>query len=208
MHELAVNSEGCIDDQDYYTYKKNNMTNLGCGTSFSYFYFLSFTIIIAWLIMNLSVAAVIEGLENAKQQNSGTVAGDDVQYLLDAWQEYDPKATGWIDVLDFICLIIELPPPFGNPELTKTCKFTPKKFERAKRLIYNMDSFYINEEKHILVKNKDILRILAAYKIQTYEGKNQSLHFKDIYQILVKRIFQEEFDDFNISKYLKKKMKN
>jgi hypothetical protein len=30
-------------------------------------YFLSFTIIIAWLIMNLSVAAVIEGLENAKQ---------------------------------------------------------------------------------------------------------------------------------------------
>jgi hypothetical protein len=30
------------------------------------------------LIMNLSVAAVIEGLENAKQQNSGIIAGDDV----------------------------------------------------------------------------------------------------------------------------------
>jgi len=38
---------------------------MGCGSQFSYVYFLSFTIIIAWLIMNLSVAAVIEGLENA-----------------------------------------------------------------------------------------------------------------------------------------------
>jgi len=61
------------------------MQTMGCGATFSYIYFLSFTIIIAWLIMNLSVAAVIEGLENAKQQNSGTVSGDDVQNLMDAW---------------------------------------------------------------------------------------------------------------------------
>jgi len=32
--------------------------------------------------------------------------------------EYDPKATGWISVVDFICLLIELPPPFGDIELT------------------------------------------------------------------------------------------
>lgn len=60
----------------------------------------------------------------------------------------------------------------------------------------------------ILVKNKDILRILSAYKLQTYEGKVHRVHFKDIYQILVKRVFKEEFDDFEISKYLKTKMKN
>jgi len=69
MHELS-GSDGasdCIDDQDYETLKRNNMNTRGCGNSFSEFYFLSFTVIIAWLIMNLSVAAVIEGLENAKQ---------------------------------------------------------------------------------------------------------------------------------------------
>jgi hypothetical protein len=27
------------------------------------------------------------------------------------------------------------------------------------------------------------------YKIQTYEGKGNKVHFKDIYQILVKKIF-------------------
>lgn len=36
----------------------------------------------------------------------------------------------------------------------------------------------------------------------------QRVHFKDIYQILVKRVFKEEFEDFEISKYLKTKMKN
>lgn len=119
MHELSRNDQqiDCINDQDYEIFAANNNVVRGCGSSFSYVYFLTFTIIIAWLIMNLSVAAVIEGLENAQLQNSGVVEGDDVNALIDAWMEYDPKATGWIDVLDFICLVIELPPPFGSPEL-------------------------------------------------------------------------------------------
>jgi hypothetical protein len=51
------------------------------------------------------------------------------------------------------------------------CKFTPKKFNKAKNMIYNKNSFFVNEDKLIIVKNKDVLRILAMYKIQTYEGK-------------------------------------
>lgn len=34
------------------------------------------------------------------------------------------------------------------------------------------------------------------------------LHFKDIYQILVKKVFKENVEDFEISKYLKRKMKD
>jgi hypothetical protein len=122
--------------------------------------------------------------------------------------EYDPKATGWIGILDFICLIVELPPPFGNEKLTKMCKFTPRKFKEQKNSVYNKDSFYINEEKCIIIKNKDILQILSKYKIHTYQGKANRVHWKDVYQILVKKVFQNEFDDFEISKYLKTKMKN
>lgn len=95
----------------------------------SQIYMISFTVIISWLIMNLSVASVIEGLENAKQQNDGTITGDDVQSLLDGWQEYDPSASGFITVKNFICLLIELPPPFGNEDLSKEYKHVSvKKF--------------------------------------------------------------------------------
>jgi len=38
-------------------------------------------------------------------------------------------------------------------------------------MIYNRASFYVNEDKMIVVKNKDILKILSAYRIQTYEGR-------------------------------------
>lgn len=74
--------------------------------------------------------------------------------------------------------------------------------------MYNASSFYVNEEKQILIKKKDILKILQAYKIQIYEGKVAHVHFKDIYQILVKKVFKDEFDDFEVSKYLKNKMKS
>jgi hypothetical protein len=36
-------------------------------------YLISFTIIVSMLIMNLSVAAVIEGLDTAKKENMGIV---------------------------------------------------------------------------------------------------------------------------------------
>ena len=44
-----------------------------CGTLFAYPYLISFTIIVSMLIMNLSVAAVIEGLNTAKNENMGIV---------------------------------------------------------------------------------------------------------------------------------------
>lgn len=71
--------------------------------------------------MNLSIAAVIEGLENAKLQNQGEINTEHMTNLLEKWVEYDPNATGWIKITDFICLIIELDPPFGNDELRSLC---------------------------------------------------------------------------------------
>ena len=46
---------------------------LGCGTVLSYVYFYLFVIIVQILLMNLSVAAVIEGLETSKKENMGVV---------------------------------------------------------------------------------------------------------------------------------------
>ena len=56
-----------------------------CGTFISYPYFFSFTIIVTMLIMNLSVAAVIEGLDTAKKENMGVVQGDEIERLIDYW---------------------------------------------------------------------------------------------------------------------------
>lgn len=70
---------------------------LGCGSSISYVYFLSFMVIITMLIMNLAVAAVIQGLNTACAENLGIVSADDVNHFIELWKYFDPQATGWIE---------------------------------------------------------------------------------------------------------------
>ena len=67
----------------------------------------------------------------------------------------------------------------------------------------------MNEEKLIIARQKDILHLLSEYKIHSYQGKDNRMHFKDIYYKFIKRVFLEEYKgEFEISKYLKTKIKN
>ncbi len=116
MSELA-NGEGyggvtCIKHQSFESQQAEGY--LGCGTNISYLYFLSFMVIISMLIMNLSVAAVIEGLETARKENTGIVQNSHLDTLYALWEEFDPTATGWIEVKDLAFFLNELPFPFAK----------------------------------------------------------------------------------------------
>ena len=64
--------------------------------------------------MNLSVAAVIEGLDTACKENLGFVEGSQIDDFIELWRDYDPQATGWISINSLIFLLTELPPPLGR----------------------------------------------------------------------------------------------
>lgn len=89
MYELAnyesYNGVECLSTQTYQDIVNNDGVLRGCGSLISYPYFFSFTIIVSMLIMNLSVAAVIEGLDTAKKENMGVVQGDEIEMLIDYW---------------------------------------------------------------------------------------------------------------------------
>lgn len=87
---------------------------LGCGSSISFFYFFSYVILITMLIMNLAVAAVIQGLNTACQENLGIVSADDVDQFISLWKYYDPNATGWISAENLVYLLCELSHPLGR----------------------------------------------------------------------------------------------
>lgn len=70
-------------------------------------------IILQMIIINLTVAAVIDGLSSARKDNTGIIKKDEITDLIDLWAEYDPKATGWIDVTNLVFLLFELPKPIG-----------------------------------------------------------------------------------------------
>lgn len=71
----------------------------------SYPFFVSFIIIIVMLILNLSVAAVIEGLDTARSENLGVVEADSIMGLIELWKCFDPQATGWIRVDNLVFVL-------------------------------------------------------------------------------------------------------
>ena len=77
----------------------------------------SFVVLITMLIINLSVAAVIQGLETARQENCGLVSADDVDNFIELWKYYDPSAKGWIGAENLIYLLYELELPLGRKKV-------------------------------------------------------------------------------------------
>ena len=89
MYELA-NDQGymgkkCLVIQTFDIIEANGGEKRQCGNLFAYPYLISFTVIVSMLIMNLSVAAVIEGLDTAKKENMGIVEGDVIDEFIEVW---------------------------------------------------------------------------------------------------------------------------
>ena len=85
----------------------------GCGSNLSYFYFISFMVILSMVVMNLSIAAVIDGLADARKDSNSCVRKEDIENLISIWKEYDPKAEGFVSVIDLACILYELKTPLG-----------------------------------------------------------------------------------------------
>lgn len=110
MTDLADTSN-CASDQTYAEVQADGVN--GCGSWYAYPYFISYMIVLQMIIINLTVAAVIDGLSSARKDNTGVIKKDEINELVEIWSEYDPKATGWIDVTSLVFLLFELPQPMG-----------------------------------------------------------------------------------------------
>lgn len=222
MYELA-SSNGyrgvrCVEGQTYGETQEHGI--LGCGTPLSYGYFITFRIIISMLTLNLSVAAVIEGLDTAKKENLGEVQGDEIEHLLDLWMEFDPNATGWISLPELIFLLHELRPPLGRiSTLLSLGRRANKAGEEdsiesdiknaGKEEHHQRDRYICNFEKGIVLKKKVALELLNDLKIKLYDnGTDRGIHFSDVYRALMKRVLIERGIDYKLSPSLNRKMKN
>ena len=110
MSDLA-NTNNCESNQTYKDIQDDGV--MGCGTWVSYLYFITFMVVLQMIIINLTVAAVIDGLASARKDNTGIIKKDEINELVQLWSHYDPKATGWVNVTDLVFLLYELPQPMG-----------------------------------------------------------------------------------------------
>ncbi|DAZ92554.1 TPA: hypothetical protein N0F65_012784 [Lagenidium giganteum] len=110
MHDFAASTPGCDDDPPYNSSvcgfnNSEGCTPIdGCGTPISYLYFNTFTLLVSYVMLNLTIAPLFEPeLLNEFQIK---------------WAEIDPLATSYVRVVKLRVLVNILHAPLGKAGLT------------------------------------------------------------------------------------------
>ncbi|KAE9356075.1 hypothetical protein PF008_g3766 [Phytophthora fragariae] len=120
MYDLASNVPGCVNDPPY----DPNMCGFGniegciplngCGNPVAYLFFCSFTVIVAYVMLNLTVAVVLESFATCQEEEEDSMLVpellEEFQYK---WAELDPMATGFIKVDKLLTFVHKVAPPLG-----------------------------------------------------------------------------------------------
>ncbi|XP_063064429.1 dihydropyridine-sensitive L-type skeletal muscle calcium channel subunit alpha-1-like [Engraulis encrasicolus] len=83
-----------------------------CGSNFALFYFLSFYMLCAFLVINLFVAVILDNFDYLTRDWS-ILGPHHLDEFKKIWAEYDPEATGRIKHLDVVTLLRRIQPPLG-----------------------------------------------------------------------------------------------
>ena len=123
MHELASDKDYqgkmCMNNQTYDDIERDGIQ--GCGSKISYVFFISYFILNAIIILDLSIGVFITALIEAKRLRNPIFNIDQLEKFLSIWADYDPDSTGWVHVDQLLFIMFELSSPYGlgkeNPNI-------------------------------------------------------------------------------------------
>ncbi|KAF4323781.1 hypothetical protein BBO99_00000958 [Phytophthora kernoviae] len=120
MHDLAAPTPGCVDDPPY----DPNMCGFndfdgciplnGCGTPISFLFFCSFTLLVTYVMLNLTIAVILEGFSLSHEDEDPLFDPELLQEFQVKWADIDPKATEFVKVDQMLHLVNILKPPLGR----------------------------------------------------------------------------------------------
>ncbi|CAG5037441.1 unnamed protein product [Parnassius apollo] len=87
-----------------------------CGSSFAFPYFISFSLLCTFLIINLFVAVIMDNFDYLTRDWS-ILGPHHLDEFVRLWSEYDPDAKGRIKHLDVVTLLRKISPPLGFGKL-------------------------------------------------------------------------------------------
>ncbi|KAJ0412146.1 hypothetical protein ATCC90586_005759 [Pythium insidiosum] len=123
MHDFASNVTDCVDDPDYnasmcgFNDFEDCIPLNGCGTSLSYPYFLTFTLLVTYVMLNLTIAVILEGFSLSQEDEEPLIEPELLEEFQNKWADIDIEATGFIHVRRMRVLITLLEPPLGHPHV-------------------------------------------------------------------------------------------
>lgn len=100
LRQREVNFD-CDPSPTFESIQANNGVPNGCGSGFSYLYFVLFTLIVSIIFLNLFVAVILNGFTSSNEEEGISKFKEKIEKIKKIWQYYDPEATGFISVNQF-----------------------------------------------------------------------------------------------------------
>lgn len=119
MHSIAAQTPGCVDDPPYnasmcgFNDFEGCIPINGCGNPSIYMFMLAFTLLVTYVMLNLSIAVILEGFSDSSSDEKPLLDPKLLDAFRTVWAKKDPKATGYLTTSDFIVCLMRLDPPLG-----------------------------------------------------------------------------------------------
>ncbi len=82
-----------------------------CGSPIAVPFFLSYTVLASFVVLNMMIAVVLENFSLSRAANDYRLSPEGAEAFTVAWANYDPYAQGFIDIKKVPALLKELPEP-------------------------------------------------------------------------------------------------
>ena len=178
---------------------KNELSyHFTCGSSFSYFYFTTFVIIIPVILLNLCTVMVIEGFTDSMNESESILTEEYMNNLIKLWMSYDPLCKLLILPQDFVLIYKQLTPPFGI-NYDRKINFNPLKFEKNRHQ-QKIFSKFVNK-KEINADALTDFNFNDALLNESYTNLPYAFQFKNFY---VSKNGKFSTDDLEVLRILNK----
>eukprot|EP00742_Colponemidia_sp_Colp-10_P007235 GILJ01007777.1.p1 GENE.GILJ01007777.1~~GILJ01007777.1.p1 ORF type:complete len:565 (-),score=92.40 GILJ01007777.1:155-1687(-) len=115
MHDLILQDTyqgvACMDDVSYADIAAGNIN--GCGTYFAIPFMMSYQVIVAFVLLNLFVAVVLEAFADEKKDEESERVRRSVQCFIDEWTKEDRFGTRFVSPFTLAVILRKVPTPLG-----------------------------------------------------------------------------------------------
>merc|ERR1719230_1039005 len=171
----------------------------GCGQPvLSEVFFLAYTFVVTYMVMNIFVAVILEAYEQSSLDESAVVTEDDLARFKAEWAVFDVDSDMTISLAQLPQLMDELPFPMGfktkESKLEVESELPPETYEPTDRFFVfapSLDEDNVEQNEFQQLDEHQKQREIDAMDIHSYEENGEALvRFRDILFACVQRAYK------------------
>jgi hypothetical protein len=155
----------CFPINSYEDFTRYGSQFIGCGKADAYWYYLTFTVIFSYTLLNMFTGIIIQSFHLRASLAASLVKTSDIRNFFALWEAIDPEGVSMLPWLDAKMLLYLLDPPLGLQLKARTERMVNDLWVSLKLPLYRPQG-----SKKIYVHAYDMALALAKLTVQLDTG--------------------------------------